>query len=365
MPTLWPRLTSRGTFIRFAYRPFKWANNAKKNAGVFVTILGIARNAKPGALIFDHDRKKSVEHINSYLIAAPEIIVEKESQPISEVSNIITGNAAYDAQHLRLTDGERSELLGELPESVRIIRRAAGTAELLNGVTSWCLWIDDDQLEWARKIPLVSQKIDKVAAYRMTGGEVAKTLAHRPHQFRFRNTARRRQIVVPQVCSASYPFLPVALLEPDVIITHLAHVIFDPELYCLSIISSRLHFVWAMALSRRHGNAIRYGSNLCWNTFPVPTLTEQNKADLTRCAEDILLAREMHYPGTIADLYEPENMPDGLRRAHERNDEALERIYIGRRFKNDTERLEKLFDLYTKMKSGQAKLKIGRRNDHR
>jgi len=81
----------------------------------------------------------------------------------------------------------------------------------------------------------------------------------------------------------------------------------------------------------------------------MPLLTEKNKSDLTRCAEDILLAREAHFPATIADLYEPDGMPADLREAHERNDEVLERIYIGRRFKNDTERLEKLFELYTKM----------------
>ncbi|SUH65032.1 Uncharacterised protein [Salmonella enterica subsp. enterica serovar Madelia] len=85
-----------------------------------------------------------------------------------------------------------------------------------------------------------------------------------------------------------------------------------------------------------------------WNTFPVPMLTDKNKEDLTRCAEDILLAREHHFPATIAELYDPENMPADLRAAHARNDEVLERIYIGRRFKNDTERLEKLFDLYIK-----------------
>ena len=97
-----------------------------------------------------------------------------------------------------------------------------------------------------------------------------------------------------------------------------------------------------------------YSNTLGWNTFPVPTLTEKNKADLTRCAEDILLAREAHFPATIADLYDPENMPADLREAHERNDEVLERIYIGRRFRNDTERLEKLFELYTKMTAAQG-----------
>ena len=78
-------------------------------------------------------------------------------------------------------------------------------------------------------------------------------------------------------------------------------------------------------------------------------LTAKNKSDLTHCAEDILLAREAHFPATIADLYDPDTMPADLREAHERNDEVLERIYIGRRFRNDTERLEKLFELYTKM----------------
>ncbi len=95
-------------------------------------------------------------------------------------------------------------------------------------------------------------------------------------------------------------------------------------------------------------------------TFPVPALTDTNKADLTRCAEDILLAREAHYPATIAELYDPDKMPADLRAAHERNDEVLERIYIGRRFRNDTERLEKLFELYTKTVA--AKGKGGRSN---
>jgi hypothetical protein len=98
----------------------------------------------------------------------------------------------------------------------------------------------------------------------------------------------------------------------------------------------------------------RYSNTLGWNTFPVPALTDQNKADLTRCAEDILLTREAHFPATIADLYDPDTMPTDLRTAHERNDETLERIYIGRRFKNDTERLEKLFEMYTEMTGKQA-----------
>ena len=117
----------------------------------------------------------------------------------------------------------------------------------------------------------------------------------------------------------------------------------------MALIASRIHLVWITTVCGKLETRIRYSNTLGWNTFPVPKLTEKNKEDLARCAEEILIAREAHFPDTIADLYEPESMPENLRTAHDRNDEVLERIYIGRRFKNDTERLEKLFELYTKM----------------
>ncbi len=121
----------------------------------------------------------------------------------------------------------------------------------------------------------------------------------------------------------------------------------------MALIASRLHLVWIATVCGKLKTDYRYSNTLGWNTFPVPALTEKNKADLSRCAEDILLAREAHFPATIADLYAPDAMPENLRRAHDRNDEVLERIYIGRHFRNDTERLETLFELYTKMASAR------------
>jgi hypothetical protein len=138
-------------------------------------------------------------------------------------------------------------------------------------------------------------------------------------------------------------------LDKSAIIQDRAFALYDAPLWNMALIASRLHWVWIGTVCVRLRTDFSYSNTLGWNTFPVPTLTEKNKADLTRCAEDILLAREAHFPATIADLYDPDNMPADLREAHERNDEVLERIYIGRRFRNDTERLEKLFELYTKM----------------
>ena len=171
-----------------------------------------------------------------------------------------------------------------------------------------------------------------------------------PHRFdERRQQGNETVIIIPSVSSEAREFLPVGLFSPGTIISNLAFALYNAPLWNMALIASRLHLVWIATVCGKLETRYRYSNTLGWNTFPIPALTEQNRADLTRCAEDILLAREVHFPKTIADLYDPEDMPDNLRRAHEANDEMLERIYIGRRFKNHTERLEKLFELYTKM----------------
>lgn len=163
-----------------------------------------------------------------------------------------------------------------------------------------------------------------------------------------------RAIVIPRVSSQYRPYLPVDYFSAGPVIGDKCYAIYDQPLWNLALIASRMHLVWIGTVCSRLRTDFSYGNKLGWNTFPVPNLTELNKADLTRRAEEILLVREAHFPASIADLYDSETMPTDLREAHERNDETLERIYIGRRFKNDTERLEKLFELYTQMTAGQA-----------
>lgn len=349
VPTLWPRIFELGAFISFCHTPFKWANNAANNAGVFVNILGLAKDKKGSLYIFDGERRKEAAHINAYLIDGSNKIVEPASASIFGLEKMITGNAPYDGGHLFIETAEREKIVSEYPEAVVLFRRVTGTAEFNDGKVRWCIWVDDINLELANSIPFIHQRFRRVADNRSAAGDVAKTLVDRPHQFRYRHTGRTHLVLVPQISAEMRPYLPVGYLEANIIPTHLAHVLYDGSLVSFSLLSSKLHQVWLKTVSGRLGNGIRYSSNICWNTFPVPPLTEKNKNDLTHCAEDILLAREAHFPATIANLYEPENMPENLRHAHERNDEVLERIYMGRRFKNDTERLEKLFDMYTKM----------------
>ena len=156
-------------------------------------------------------------------------------------------------------------------------------------------------------------------------------------------------MVIPRHSSEKRQYLPFSVGARGDIVADSASALFDAPLWNLALLSSRLHLVWIATVCGKIKTDYRYSNTLGWNTFPVPKLTEKNRADLTAAVEGILLAREAHFPATIADLYDPEKMPANLRAAHDHNDEVLERIYIGRRFRNDTERLEKLFEMYTKM----------------
>ena len=156
---------------------------------------------------------------------------------------------------------------------------------------------------------------------------------------KFASRAWRAPSSFPSVSSESREYLPVGYMPPGTIVSNLAFALYDAPLWHLALIASRLHLVWIGTVCGKLKTDFRYSNTLGWNTFPMPMLTAKNRADLTAAAENILLAREAHFPATIADLYAADGMPENLRAAHDRNDEVIERIYIGRRFRHDTERL--------------------------
>ena len=233
----------------------------------------------------------------------------------------------------------------------KYVRPFIGSQEFVRGIERRCIWVTGNEYEAANKNAWLKERFEGVRAQRNASGRTTtKALAMTPYRFgEVRQSGDEVVIAVAAISSENRDYLPCGLLPPGTIISNKCYALYDAPLWNMALIASRLHWVWIGTVCVRMRTDFSYSNTLGWNTFPVPTLTEKNKADLTRCAEDILLAREAHFPATIADLYDPDNMPADLREAHERNDEVLERIYIGRRFRNDTERLEKLFELYTKM----------------
>jgi hypothetical protein len=243
-------------------------------------------------------------------------------------------------------------------ETDRLVLPYVGSIEFIEGKQRYCLWLEQSDLAAALAVAEIEERIERVRSFRETSSKKqTKKAAQRPYAFveiRYGRSERTSiPYIVPIHTSENREYLPVGVLSVGSVVSNAAFAVYDAPLWSMALIASRLHIVWIATVCGKLKADFRYSNTLGWNTFPVPMLTEKNRADLTRCAEDILLTREAHFPATIGDLYGPEDMPPDLREAHERNDEVLERIYIGRRFRNDTERLEKLFELYTKMIGGR------------
>ncbi|MFN7305349.1 MAG: class I SAM-dependent DNA methyltransferase, partial [Alphaproteobacteria bacterium] len=357
VPILWPLIFGAGNEISFAHTSFKWANLASNKAGVTVVIVGLARQPPALRRIYDEEQgnlsRREVNHINAYLVAAKNIYVFPRRLCLSDISDMTYGNKPVDGGALFV---EQRDLPDFDSNALRaLIRPIVGSHDFITGSQRFCVWIHDNQLPTALTHKFFEDRISECRAIRESSKDAgARQLASRPHQFRDLKEAKRLAIVIPRHSSENRTFLPVGLINEHVIVNDSAFAIYDAPIWNMALIASRLHLMWIATVCGKLETRYRYSNTLGWNTFPIPTLTEKNKADLTRCAEDLLLSREAHFPATIADLYEPEAMPANLRAAHDRNDEVLERIYIGRRFRNDTERLEKLFELYTRMTGGKA-----------
>jgi SAM-dependent methyltransferase len=357
---LWPYVLIGGVEIGFAHTSFKWRNNASANATVMCVIVGLQNTSRDPKRLFTGTLDAQVANINAYLLDGPNLFVEQETRSIFGLPYMEYGNKPTDGGYLILSPEERDDLLRDHPESEPYIRRFMGSDETIKGTYRYCLWVTDDQADAASRIPPLKARFDAVAAFR-AASKAAQTrpAAAYPHRFRqAQNWAATSQILIPIHSSENRQFLPVDRQSPDVIASNACLALYDAPDWCLSLIASSLHIVWIGTVCGKLETRFRYSNTLGWNTFPVPKFTEDQLAALTKSAMAILRCRLTHHPKTIADLYDPDEMPDDLRAAHKANDDLLESMYIGRPFRNDTERLEHLFKLYAarvkKLKKGAA-----------
>lgn len=359
---LWPSLLKSDVEIFFAQESFKWSNLAQKNAGVTCVVVGIRQKTAGKKYIFFEDQRKEVSRLNPYLLDFDDVFIPRHSESVAGLPRMLKGNQPTDGGNLILSPVERRQLLSASPKAEKFIRGLFGSKELIDGLQRYCLWVEDDELTEAREISEIAKRFDLVYETRLAStAESTRKRANDSHRFIQIQDYGKRAIVVPEVSSEKREYIPCGLIGENDIATNKLFTVYNPELFVLAICSSRLHRIWVETVCGKLEERISYSNVLGYNTFSFPKLTEKNKEDLTRCAQDILLAREACFPMTIADLYDPEKMPEDLRAAHERNDETLERIYIGRRFRNDTERLEKLFELYTKMTTAKELKKTNSR----
>ena len=345
---LWPSILKLNLEIGFAYQSFKWKNNAKDIAGVSVVIINL-RNINPARqkYIFNEGRKRVVSNINPYLTDAKNTLVEKRSKSFSKLPEMVSGNKPVYGDPLILTSIEKQEIISKYPSSVSFIKKYLGNREFVDRIERYVIWVSDNKLEQALKIEPIAERIGEVKKLRLSSSDIgAQQLALKAHQFRDVRETKTLSILIPQTGSEKRKYIPIGFSENDTIISNAFRVLFDSEIWLFGMLSSLMHITWVKAVAGRLKTDMQYSNTICYNTFPFPDITETQKRELEKHVYKVLAEREAHSEKTLAQLYDPDKMPDGLREAHHQLDLAVERCYRAKPFETDEERLEYLFKLY-------------------
>lgn len=348
---IWPFIFNKNQEINFAYRSFNWANNAKDKAGVTCVIVGVA----PSSLIkerklFNDKNILSVKSISPYLVAGSPLCVFPRNKPISKIPLMVRGSQPTDNGNLLLSEEEKNNLLAKHPESQQFIKEYMGADDFINDKKRWCLWISDDLREVAEKILPIKERIENCKIFRLNSKkEATRKKSATSHKFDENKHKDSPSIIFPVISSSRRKYVPIGFLDSNTVISNKGQVVYDSQPFIFGILTSIMHMLWLSITSSRMRNDYQYSNTLSYNTFPFPPISEAQKEELTQCVFRILEERENHSEKTLAQLYDPEKMPEGLREAHRLNDLAVERCYRSKHFESDEERLEYLFKLYEKM----------------
>lgn len=350
---LWPVMFDFGAQINFAYTSFEWANNASHNAGVTCIIVGLSARAATSNVLITREHQRVVDAIGPYLVADPaRTIVTPRRSPASTLPEVQLGNNPTDGGHLLLSPQERDVLISSQPGAARFIKRYVGTNDFLNNVERFCLWIEDDDLEVALRFPFVKARIEAVAASRRASpSQEIRDSAIIPHRFRRAPDGGRPALVIPHITSDRRQYFPVGLVGSDTILNNTAYAIYEPPAFMVALLSSRQHLVWAATVGGKFRTHIRYSNTLIYNTFPVPLLSDEQKLTLSEHSKAIIKARALHPSKSLAELYDPESMPENLLETLRENDAYIDEHVYGRKYRDDTHRLEHLFAMYASIKA--------------
>lgn len=348
---LWPKIFSRNIEISFCYPPFKWSNFAKNNAGVTCSIIGLSQNNNAIKKIYNDSTCKEVQEISGYLLeSSKNTIILRRQRPLSKISTMVLGNMAKDGGHLFLSKDEKDQIVKENLVSKKFIKKTLGSYEFINGVNKWCLWIKESEVEEAMENPVIKKRLTSVSRMRAASKKKStRDYAEKPYRFVEIRRRNKESIIIPRISSERRAYIPIGFLDKDIVVKDTANVIYDAKPWLFSLLTSQMHMAWVRAVGGRFKTDYLYSAVLCYNNFPVPELSAQQKHTLDKLAHNVLAQRENHSEKTLAQLYDPDKMPAGLKKAHEQLDLAVDQCYRSKPFSSDEERLECLFNLYEEM----------------
>lgn len=349
---IWKYILSMGIEICFAYSSFKWSNNAKHNAGVTCTIIGLQSMSYKHSpkYMFGNNEKKLVQNINPYLSIGSNVFIDRKNESISHFPVITFGSMPNDGGMLLLDEQEKEELIQENEMASRIIHKIYGSQEFIRDEKRYCLWITEDLLPIAYSISSIKNRIDECKRIRENSTrESTRLLATVPYKFGEIRYKESECIIIPAVSSERREYIPIGFLNVGTVVSNSAFAIYDAPLWLFGVLTSKMHMAWVKTVGGRLKTDYRYSAQLCYNPFPFPFIDDVQREKLGALAQEIIDVRDQHYEMALGEMYNPESMPEDLKEVHHCLDLAVDSCYRPEPFASDEERLECLFKLYTKM----------------
>lgn len=354
---LWSELFNKyHVKIHFAHKTFRWDNEARGIAGVYVIIIGFASFDTNDKKIFEYDavngdaHEIKVSNINPYLVESNDFIISKRNSSISNVPEISFGSMPNDNGHLLFTDIEKKQFLEKEEGATPYIKPLLSAKEFLHNKRRWCLWLVDTEPSELKKLPEVMKRIQLVKEYRMKSNrETTKKLANIPSLFGENRQPKSDYILIPRHSSEKRKYIPLGFFNKNYIVSDSCLFVANARLFHFGILTSEMHMGWVNHVCGRLEGRYRYSNEVVYNNFPWPEYpTEQHKSKIESCARSILSVREKYPKSTPADLYDPLTMPADLLKAHQALDKAVDAAYGKKGFNSESERVAFLFDLYQK-----------------
>lgn len=351
-----------GWRIRFAHRTFAWDSEAPGKAAVHCVIVGFdnARDAVTKPRLWDYPdlqgapEKVTLDHgtINAYLVDGPNVLVAKRSQPLApDIRKTAYGSKATDGGNFIVEPEDYEEFAAD-PVAAKYLRRYVGSRELLHGTRRWCLWMAGDDFDPADlgRSRLLKARVEAVRDFR-AASRAASTRDY-PHHHLFRQIGDQPEeyLCIPSVVSENRLYYTAARLPATTISSNANFTVLDPDGLQFALMSSSMFITWQRAVGGRLKSDLRFASTLTWYTFPVPELSQTQRADLIAAGGQVLAARAKHPERSLADHYQPLAMAPELVRAHDAIDRVLDRVMgASRKLTSEESRLELLFARYAEL----------------
>ena len=330
---LWNKIFNEyNVTIDFAYRTFKWANEAKGNAAVHCVIIGFSddRVKKEKAIYTSDGMRIPSTNINAYLVDAPNVLISSRSKPLSDAPIMYLGNKPADGGHLILSEQEKDALLAKEPYTEKMIKRYLGAVEFINGKERFCLWMKDIPFADVKKCPSVLARIEQVRAFRLAStAKPTVEKAETPHLFFFISQPPTDYLLMPSTSSENRRYIPIGYMDKDTISSNANMIIPEATLYHFGILTSNVHMAWVRAVCGRLKSDYRYTGAVGYNNFPWPDATGEHKAEIESLAQAVLHARTLYPDSTLSDMYGEHSMmfhPE-LLKAHQNLDCAVMKLY--------------------------------------